>query len=95
MRGAVSGFAEGAVTVEPKRKNCLGGRIEMKILLLVSSDVRTYYSALLMQRGHQIIAHGGGAALNEYMECDGCLLLSVARSLTADCPKKAVQTQHE
>src|SRR5215510_12076835 len=57
----------------------------MKILLLVSRDVSTYYSASLMQRGHQIIAHGGGAFENptasmppikEYMECDGCLLLS-------------------
>jgi hypothetical protein len=57
----------------------------MKILLLVSSDVSTYYSASLMQRGHQIVAHGGGAVENppgfmlpmkEYMDCDGCLLLS-------------------
>ena len=57
----------------------------MKILLLVSSDVRTYYSASLMQRGHHIIAHDGGAFENpagftppikEYMECDGCLLFS-------------------
>ena len=57
----------------------------MKILLLVSSDVSTYYSALLMQRGHRIVAHGGGAFENpaglmppikECMDCDGCLLLS-------------------
>ncbi len=57
----------------------------MKILLLVSGDVSTYYSASLMQRGHQIVAHGGGAVENpagfmlpikEYMDCDGCLLLS-------------------
>ena len=57
----------------------------MKILVLVSSDVSTYYSASLMQRGHQIIAHGGGAFENpagfippikEYMDCDGCLLFS-------------------
>jgi hypothetical protein len=57
----------------------------MKILVLVSSDVSTYYSASLMQRGHQIIAHGGGAFENpagfippikEYMDCDGCLLSS-------------------
>jgi hypothetical protein len=36
----------------------------MKILLLVSSDVSPYYSASLMQRGHQIIAHGSGAFEN-------------------------------
>jgi hypothetical protein len=56
----------------------------MKILLLVSSDVRTYYSASLLQRGHQFIAHSGGAFENpaastlikDYMECDGCLLFS-------------------
>jgi hypothetical protein len=57
----------------------------MKILLLVSSDVSTYYSLSLMQRGHQIIAHDGGAFENPagftpptkaYMECDGCLLFS-------------------
>ena len=59
----------------------------MKILLLVSDDVRAYYSALLMQGGHQIITHGGGVsrseiaadwmrAIKQYMECDGCLLLS-------------------
>jgi hypothetical protein len=59
----------------------------MKILLLVSDDVRAYYSASLMQGGHQIITHGGGVsrsenpadwmpAIKQYMECDGCLLLS-------------------
>jgi len=56
----------------------------MKILLLVSSDVSTYYSASLMQRGHQIIAYDAGAFENptfmppikEYKECDGCLLFS-------------------
>jgi hypothetical protein len=51
----------------------------MKVLLLVSSDVRPYYSASLMQRGHQIIAHGDGAYENltkEHLECDGCLLFS-------------------
>ena len=60
----------------------------MKILLLVSDDVRAYYSASLMQRGHQIVAHGGGAVENpegfmlpikEYMDCDGCLLFSDIR----------------
>src|SRR5262245_15968666 len=59
----------------------------MKILLLVSDDVSAYYSALLMRGGHQIITHGGGVsrsenpadwmpAITQYMECDGCLLLS-------------------
>jgi hypothetical protein len=59
----------------------------MKILLLVSDDVSAYYSASLMQGGHQVITHGGGVsrsenpadwmpAIKQYMECDGCLLLS-------------------
>ena len=48
----------------------------MKILLLVSGDVSAYYAASLMQRGHQIIAHGGGPLVKEYTECDGCLLVS-------------------
>jgi hypothetical protein len=59
----------------------------MKILLLVSDDVSAYYSAALMQRGHQIITHDRGVsrsenpadwmpAINQYMECDGCLLVS-------------------
>src|SRR5262245_14761462 len=48
----------------------------MKILLLVSDDVSAYYSASLIQRGHQIITHRRGASLKEYMECDGCLVLS-------------------
>jgi hypothetical protein len=52
----------------------------MKILLLVNSDVSTYYSASLMQRGHRVIAHDSGAFENppikEYMDCDGCLLFS-------------------
>jgi hypothetical protein len=58
----------------------------MKILLLASDDVSAYYSASLMQGGHQIITHGGGVsrsenpadwmpAIKQYMECDGCLLL--------------------
>src|SRR6476646_4968032 len=52
----------------------------MKILLLVNSDVSTYYSASLMKRGHRMIAHDRGALENlpieEYMECNGCLLFS-------------------
>jgi len=52
----------------------------MKILLLVNSDVSTYYSASLMQRGHRIVVHDSGAFENppikEYMDCDGCLLFS-------------------
>ena len=59
----------------------------MKILLLVSDDVRAYYSAALMQRGHQFITQDRGVsrsenpadwmpAINQYMECDGCLLVS-------------------
>jgi hypothetical protein len=48
----------------------------MKILLLVNGDVSAFYSASLMQHGHQIIAYGGGAFAKEYKECDGCLLVS-------------------
>src|SRR5262249_32343413 len=59
----------------------------MKILLLVSDDVSAYYSAALMLRGHQIITHDRGvsrsensadwtAAIKQYMERDGGLLLS-------------------
>jgi len=59
----------------------------MKILLLVSDDVSAYYSAALMLRGHQIITHDRGvsrsensaawmAAIKQYMERDGCLLIS-------------------
>jgi hypothetical protein len=59
----------------------------MKILLLVNDDVRTYYSAKLMLRGHKIITHDRGVARSEkpadwmpaitqYRECDGCLLVS-------------------
>src|SRR5262249_2565959 len=58
----------------------------MKILLLVSRDVSAYYSAKLMLRGHRIITHRGVSrsekpadwipTINQYMECDGCLLVS-------------------
>jgi hypothetical protein len=59
----------------------------MKILLLVSDDVSAYYSAALKRRGHQIITHDRGVsrsenpadwtpAIKQYMECDGCLLVS-------------------
>jgi len=59
----------------------------MKILLLVSRDVSVYYSAKLMLRGHQIITHDRRVsrserpadwmpAITQYMECDGCLLVS-------------------
>jgi hypothetical protein len=37
----------------------------MKILLLVSDDVSAYYSASLMQRGHQIITHDRGVSRSE------------------------------
>jgi len=63
------------------------GETEMKILLLVSRDVSVYYSAKLMLRGHQIITHDRRVsrserpadwmpAITQYMECDGCLLVS-------------------
>ena len=63
------------------------GEPEMKILLLVSRAVSAYYSAALMVRRHQIITHDSGvsrsenpadwmAAINQYTECDGCLLVS-------------------
>jgi len=59
----------------------------MKILLLVSHDVRAYYSAKLMLRGRKILTHDRGVARSEnpadwmpaitqYRECDGCLLVS-------------------
>jgi hypothetical protein len=48
----------------------------MKILLLVNGDVSAYYSASLMQHGHQIIARRDGAFVKKYLECDGCLLVS-------------------
>jgi len=59
----------------------------MKILLLVSDDVGAYYSASLKRRGHQITTHDRGVsrsenpadwapAIKQYMECDGCLLVS-------------------
>jgi len=59
----------------------------MKILLLANDDVSAYYSAALMLRGHQIITHDRGvsrsenstewtSAIEKYMECDGCLLIS-------------------
>ena len=59
----------------------------MKILLLVNDDVSAYYSAKLMLRGHQIITHDRRVsrserpadwmpAITQYMECDGCLLVS-------------------
>jgi hypothetical protein len=59
----------------------------MKILLLVSDNVSAYYSAALKRRGHQIITHDRGVsrsenpadwttAIKQYMECDGCLLVS-------------------
>jgi hypothetical protein len=59
----------------------------MKLLLLVSDDVSAYYSAALMRRGHQIVTHDRGVsrsenpadwtpAIRQYMECDGCLLVS-------------------
>src|SRR5262249_9893661 len=63
------------------------GEPEMKILLLVSRDVSAYYSAALMQRGHQIVTHDRGVsrsenpadwmpAITQYKECDACLLVS-------------------
>src|SRR5262245_5119329 len=59
----------------------------MKILLLVSDDVSAYYSTALVQRGHESIKHARGVshsenpadwmpAIKQYMECDGCLLVS-------------------
>src|SRR5262245_3272769 len=59
----------------------------MTILLLVSDDVRRYSSAKLTQRGHEISTHDrvvSGSenpadwtpAIKQYLECDGCLLIS-------------------
>jgi hypothetical protein len=90
--GVPPGYQRGK-TYAPRRRSltaehtCSVGRTEMKILLLVSDDVRAYYSAALKWRGHQIITHDRGisrsensadwtAAIKRYMECDGCLLVS-------------------
>jgi hypothetical protein len=51
----------------------------MKIVLLCYEKVANYYTASLLQRGHQVTLHGGGAihapGLKRYLDCDGCLLL--------------------
>ena len=51
----------------------------MKIAVLCHKDVGDWYTALLLQRGHEVILCGGGAVhapgLKPYLECDGCLLL--------------------
>jgi hypothetical protein len=55
------------------------GEPTMKIAILSHKDVAGWYSATLMERGHEIIVSGGGAihapGLEPYLECDGCLLL--------------------
>ena len=51
----------------------------MKIVILSHKDVSGWYAATLMERGHEVTIHGGGAihafGLKRYLECDGCLLL--------------------
>jgi hypothetical protein len=50
----------------------------MRIAILSYKDVSSWYAATLMERGHEVDIHGGGAidvALKEYLDCDGCLLL--------------------
>ncbi len=59
----------------------------MKVLLLADANVSGYYTASLLERGHNVIAHGGGAPIfnnpselvavrKKYLsECDGCLLI--------------------
>jgi hypothetical protein len=51
----------------------------MKIAVLSHKEVRSWYAATLLQRGHEVTISGGGAihaaGLKGYLECDGCLLL--------------------
>jgi hypothetical protein len=51
----------------------------MKILLVAYANVRGWYAATLMERGHKVTIYGGGAlhahAIKSDLENDGCLLL--------------------
>jgi hypothetical protein len=51
----------------------------MKVVLLSRGDVGSWYAATLMERGHQVAIHGGGAIhghlIKDYAEYDGCLLI--------------------
>jgi hypothetical protein len=60
----------------------LDGRLRstrMKIAVLCYKDVSSWYAATLMERGHEVTMHVGGAihatGLKPYLDCDGCLLL--------------------
>ena len=51
----------------------------MKIVVLVHGDVNGWYAATLMERGHEVAMHGGGAVhgplIKAYSQYDGCLLI--------------------
>ena len=51
----------------------------MKIAILCHQNVGASYAVLLMERGHKVLMSNGGAihatGLQDYLECDGCLLL--------------------
>ena len=55
------------------------GAFTMKVVLLIRDDVSSMYAATLMERGHEVAIHGGGAVhvplMKMYSEYDGCLLL--------------------
>ena len=51
----------------------------MKVVVLVRGDVSGWYATTLMERGHEVAIHGGGAIhgplIKDYANYDGCLLL--------------------
>jgi hypothetical protein len=51
----------------------------MKVVLLIHGDIGGWYASTLMERGHEVVIHGGGAIhgplIKDYAEYDGCLLL--------------------
>jgi hypothetical protein len=51
----------------------------MKVVVLVRGDVCGWYATTLMERGHEVAIHGGGAIhgplIKDYANYDGCLLL--------------------
>jgi hypothetical protein len=65
----------------------MGASMKTQILLLAEAGVGGYYAASLMERGYNVLIHGGGAPLfrhpgefvetrKEYMGCAGCVLLT-------------------
>ena len=66
----------------------------MKIAVLSYEDVSSFYTATLVERGHEVTISSGGAihaaGLKPYLECDGCLLLARNRS----CSKLLITWKH-